>query len=286
MTEMSAWQIPWTWPVFIIVPVVVTATLFAIGTARQKARVSARSVSCFVAGIIALVLALDSPIHELSEELFWAHMMQHEILMLVAAPLFVVSRPMVAFVWAIPKSWRARVGSVTKWHCFQDGWLAISAPGVAWLLHALALWLWHAPRLFVAALDSEALHAAQHISFFATALLFWWTLVHHHGRKLGYGGALLYVFTTMVHTSVLGAWLTFSASPWYYPYIKAASRWNLTAIEDQQIGGLIMWVPGGVLLTLVMLAIFLKWLEQSEQRWEFTRTADLIRSSAGVAREI
>ena|SRR5438067_7220793 len=131
-------------------------------------------------------------------------------------------------------------------------------------------------------LSSDLVHAAQHISFFGTALLFWWALLHRHGGRLGYGGAILYVFTTAIHTSVLGAWLTFSPRIWYPPYLQTAPSWHLTALEDQQLGGLIMWIPAGTLLTIVALFLLRKWMGLSEKRWEYTKTGALIRTSSGA----
>jgi cytochrome c oxidase assembly factor CtaG len=150
-------------------------------------------------------------------------------------------------------------------------------------LHAIALWLWHAPLLFAAAVENPFVHAAQHISFLGTALLFWWALLAGHGGRLGYGGAVLYVFTTAIHTSALGAWLTFSPKVWYAPYLATAPSWHLTALEDQQIGGLIMWVPAGTLLTIIGLTLLVKWLSESQRRWEYTRAAALIRMSEGAS---
>lgn len=278
----------WTWPAYIVVPLVLAAAGFCFGAIQQRKRTGKLpvvSVAYFSAGLLSLIIALDSPIHELSEQLFWVHMTQHEILMLISAPLLVLSGPLVTFLWALPRNWRIRTAAVGNARVVKRTWLAISAPVAAWFLHAVALWLWHAPILFVAAMRSDAIHAAQHISFLGTALLFWWTLLHNHSRRLGYGGALLYVFTTITHMSLLGAWLTFSAKVWYTPYLQTAPAWNLTALEDQQIGGLIMWIPAGVLLTFVMLGLFIKWLQQSQRRWEYTRTAELMRGGAGVAHE-
>ena len=276
----------WTWPTYIIVPLVATGVLYLVGVFKMQRKGSAPRgllILSFVAGWGALLLALDSPIHELSEQLFWVHMTQHEILMLVAAPLLVLGRPLVPFLWALPSGSREAVAGVMRSTPVKCTWFAVSAPLTAWLLHAAALWLWHAPALFAATLRSDAIHAAQHISFLGTALLFWWTLLENHGRRLGYGGAVLYVFTTTVHTSVLGALLTFSSRPWYSPYFLTAPAWHISALEDQQIGGLIMWIPAGTLLTIIALVLLVKWLQDSQQRWEYTRTAELIRASRSGA---
>jgi cytochrome c oxidase assembly factor CtaG len=99
--------------------------------------------------------------------------------------------------------------------------------------------------LFQATLSSDWIHSAQHISFLGTALLFWWSLFYAHGRT-GYGSSVLYVFTTAVHTSILGALLTFAGAVWYPAYAPSTTAWGLSPLEDQQIGGLIMWIPAGV----------------------------------------
>jgi cytochrome c oxidase assembly factor CtaG len=203
--------------------------------------------------------------------------------MLISAPLLILGQPAAPFLLALPESWRVSISRISKLKILARAWWLISAPLVAWVLHAIALWAWHAPKLFDAALKSDWIHATQHISFLGTALLFWWALFHKHAGRLGYGGAILYVFTTAVHTSVLGAWLTFSPSIWYAPYARTAPLWNLTALEDQQLGGLIMWIPAGTLLAIVALMLFGKWLSHSQVRWEYTRTAALIRASQGVA---
>jgi putative membrane protein len=151
------------------------------------------------------------------------------------------------------------------------------------LLSALALWLWHVPWLFNQTLDNDWIHAAQHTTFLATAFLFWWPLVNC-ASGLGYGGGLAYVFTTALHTSILGALLTFAPRPWYSAYLRTAPIWHLTAMEDQQLGGLIMWIPAGTLLLIVFLILLVKWMKESQTRWKYTRMAELARLSNGGAK--
>jgi len=144
----------------------------------------------------------------------------------------------------------------------------------------LALWIWHIPYLFDRTLSSDWIHAAQHTTFLVTALIFWWPVVNRN-PGLGYGGALVYVFTTILHTSVLGALLTFAPRAWYSSYVVTAPAWHLTALEDQQIGGLIMWIPAGTLLLVVALALLVRWMNESQTRWQYTRMAELGRLSQG-----
>lgn len=269
----------WTWPPFVLTTLLLTAVLYIMGTIRMRRRTTNRRllmspIICFALGWISLVLALDSPLHELGEQLFWVHMTQHEILMLISAPLLVLGRPLVAFLWALSPAWREAAANVGRLRTFKKGWTSISAPLPAWLVSALGLWIWHIPWLFDQTLRSDWIHAAQHTTFLLAALIFWWPVINRTAA-LGYGGGLVYIFTTILHTSVLGALLTFSPRPWYSAYVVTAPGWHLTALEDQQIGGLIMWIPAGTVLLLVALGLLVKWLQESETRWQYTRLAEL-----------
>ena len=252
---------------------------------RTSARESIRwgCIACFALGWTSLLLALDSPLHEIGEQLFWVHMTQHEILMLISAPLLVLGRPLLPVLYALSPRWRQRLAEISHTRCFSATWHSISSPVPAWLISALALWAWHAPWLFTRALENDWVHAAQHASFLLSALLFWWPLVNG-APSMGYGGALVYVFTTALHTSILGALLTFARSAWYAPYMHTAPLWNLTALEDQQLGGLIMWIPAGVLLLGAFLILLVKWMRQSQERWQYTRMAQLSGSTVGNAK--
>ncbi len=279
----------WDWPPFIIIPLLLSVALYAVGVLRMWRRTSHaglswKSVACFMSGWLSLVLALDSPVHELSEQLFSVHMIQHEILMLVSAPLLLLGRPSLVFVWALPQRWR-KIAPLTN-HCtIRRPWTLISAPVAAWCLHAVALWAWHVPVLFDATLRSDAIHAAQHISFFATALLFWWTVLGDHRSRLGDGAAIIYVFTTGIHMSILGALLTFAPRPWYPVYSLIAPYWHLSPLEDQQLGGLIMWIPAGTILFVATLFILHRWMRHSDDRWALGATAALTRPIASLHRE-
>lgn len=220
----------------------------------------------FAAGWFALFVALVSPLHPLGEVLFSAHMTQHELLMLVAAPFLVLGRPVVAFLWAMPVVWSRRMGQWTKARWFQRGWRSITMPLTAWGIHAAALWIWHVPFLFQATLRSDLVHTLQHICFLGSALLFWWALIHGPQGALGYGAAALYVFTTSVHSGVLGALITFAGTVIYPAYLHSTESWGLTALEDQQLGGLIMWVPAGAVYVVAGLALCAGWLRESDRR--------------------
>ena len=289
ITSAPAWSLAkadsgqvneWTWPPVIIIPLLLMAGLYLLGATRILRRASGRRsfvwpIFFFALGWISLLIALDSPLHELGEQLFWVHMTQHEILMLISAPLLVLGRPSIAFLWA----WREAAAKVARLESVRTCWAFTFAPLSAWLVSALALWIWHVPWLFDQTLRSDWIHAAQHTTFLVTAVIFWWPVVNRTSA-LGHGGGVVYIFTTILHTSVLGALLTFAPRPWYSSYLMTAPAWHLTALEDQQIGGLIMWIPAGTLLLIVALVQLVKWLQESQTRWQYTQMAELSRLSA------
>jgi cytochrome c oxidase assembly factor CtaG len=231
----------------------------------------------FGGGWLFLSVALLSPLHALGRLLFSAHMLQHELLMLFAAPLLVLGRPLIPFLWGLPFRWRRALGRFGKMSWAQGGWHGLSHPVLAWSLQAVALWIWHAPGLFQEALADRSVHALQHLSFLASAGLFWWVLIRSRQRPMAYGAAVLYVFTTSVHSGALGALLTFAPFPWYPAYAKTAASWGLTPLEDQQLGGLLMWVPGGVLYLVAGLALLAGWLHGAESQVQRRESRALLK---------
>jgi putative membrane protein len=222
--------------------------------------------ACFAAGWLAAVIALVSPLHAWGHALFSAHMVQHEILMLITAPLLVLGRPVIAFLKGLPPGWGRALAQFGNSSIWQIGWRTVSYPATAWLIHAGALWIWHIPSWFQTTLDNDLVHALQHSSFLFSALLFWWALFHGRQRMMGYGLAVFYVFTTAMHSGLLGALITFAATALYPDYAATTLSWGLTPMEDQQLGGLIMWVPAGLVYVITGLALFAGWLRESEIR--------------------
>jgi putative membrane protein len=247
----------------IFVMLFAAGALHAFGTLRLWHRAGGgrglrrADVARWWAGWLLLAVALLSPLDEWAERLFWVHMVQHELLMVAAAPLLVMGRPLEAWAWALAPAWRA---ALARWRApaLRRLWsLATSTLG-AWLLHAAAIWAWHAPRLFEAALRDPAVHALQHTAFLGTALLFWHSVLPRAARVPD-GTALASAFTTMLHTGGLGALLTFASSPWY----AVAGAGGISALEDQQLGGLVMWLPGSLSYLAAGLLLVAAWLRPS-----------------------
>ncbi len=215
----------------------------------------------FAGGWGVIAASLLSPLHELGGRSFTAHMIEHELLMLVAAPLIAFARPLGVFIWALPRSSRHALGALGHQTWFASAWRSISSPLSASMIQAAMLWLWHAPIFFDAALRSELWHAAQHLSLVFSALLFWWSIntASALGRKHGIAG--FYLFFTSVHSALLGALMAFAESPWYSQYgrMGMSGTAGLTPLEDQQMAGLIMWVPGGAVHAIAALIYLSRW---------------------------
>lgn len=265
------------WTAWSLEPAIVAALLasgwmYARGVERMWRRsgvgggIRRWEAGCFVAGWLTLGIAMISPLHPLGDVLFSAHMVQHELLMALAVPLLVLGRPLVPFLWAMPMRARRAGGRWAKKAPVRGGWLMVSGPFAAWLLHAAALWLWHLPAPYQAALASGGMHTLQHASFLGTALLFWWALFHGREGRMGYGAAVFYLFATAMHSGALGALLTFAPTPWYPAYDGATTAWGLTPLEDQQLAGLIMWIPAGLSYLVAGLALIAAWMRESERR--------------------
>lgn len=228
--------------------------------------VKTRQAVFFLAGALALAVALFSPLDSAADRSFSAHMVQHELLVLVAAPLLVLGRPLAVGAWGLRGATLAACAHVLQRPAVAMTWTFMTRPLTAWSVHAIALWLWHAPVLYAAAQADEWLHAAQHASFLFSALLFWWALLRDEWRSADRGAAVLYLFTTTLHTGILGALLVFSPVVWYPVNLEGASEWGWSSLEDQQVAGLIMWIPGGLIYTCIGLILFASLLTDRSSR--------------------
>ncbi|MFL6820591.1 MAG: cytochrome c oxidase assembly protein [Bradyrhizobium sp.] len=286
LSSSSAWSCdPW-----LLTPLYLSGLGFYVGTLRlwkaagfgrgvQKAQIAA-----FWAGWLVLGLTLTSPLHWLGERLFSAHMIEHELMMVVAAPLLAYARPNGALLWSLPRAWRPIAGRLVTTGVLAAGWCAISLPLSATALHGLILWLWHAPPLYQLALQNGAAHRVQHLSFFLSGLLFWWVLLY--GRSLGRGSrvrdgiSIACLFVTVLHSGLLGALLTLSPRLWFPQQGLLAADFGLTPLEDQQLAGLIMWIPMGTLYTCAGLLFAYRWLSRApltDPRGPFSETGTLSR---------
>ncbi len=269
--SVNVWTTGWTWDPLVIGALAVAAVVYTIGATRMWRHAGAGrglqpwQVVAHGAGLTAIAIALVSPLDHASDVLFSAHMAQHELLMLIAAPLVVLGRPLAPVMWSLPRGARVRARRAVRTPSAVRAWRALTSPVSALVLHALARCLWHVPALFDAALADERVHAFQHLTFFATAVLFWWTLVHGRYGRAGYGVGVAFVFVTLIYSGLLAAVISFANEP-LYAHGERTIRIGMDALADQQRAGLVMWVPAGIVMMAIGLALLAAWLGHAERR--------------------
>ena len=192
--------------------------------------------AAFAAGWLTLAIALSPPLDAWSDRWLAVHMIQHELLMVMAAPLIAASAPLIATLWAMPAVIRHRLVGAIRRTPVTRAWDAVTSPAAVFALYALALWTWHIPALYDAA--------------------------------LAHGAAVVYVFATAIHGGLLGALMTVSPHVWYAPYLTQPPA-RLTPLEDQQLAGLLMWVPASLVFVAGALVLFAAWLRQSDRLSRF-----------------
>jgi putative membrane protein len=263
----------WSREPWVLASLAFAALLYGAGVLRLRRRLGSvrmlgtGALAAFAAGLSTIFLALASPIDSIGEQLFCVHMLQHLLLMLVAAPLLVLGRPALAFLWAFAPGGRRRIGRAWTTLGFHAGVRALMHPVAVWLLFYGNFIVWHFPEPYQAALRNEAIHAVEHASFLVTALMFWSIVIEPSGRRrLGYGATLLFVVTTAVLSALPGALLALAQRPLYPIYTDGAAAWGLTLLQDQQLAGIVMWIPGGFVYVLTAALVFVKWLQEAERR--------------------
>ena len=261
----------WQFEPITLLPLLVMAGVYLVGKQRLAHLTHQRPQGqwFFAAGYATLAVALLSPIHSFSEELFFVHMVQHVLLMSVAAPLLLLANPLSVMLWSLPLSARGAVGHALA----RQGWLLgvlqfVTRPAMAWSLFVVNLWLWHQPRAYQAALENELVHYLQHLLFFFSAVLFWWPVIGPAPlrSRLSYPARMLYVFLTWIPNSVLGAGITFAPTVLMSFYADRPRHWGIDALTDQQLAGLLMWIPGDAIYAAAMMVLLLAILRQEDRR--------------------
>ena len=248
------------------------AVLYRLGcrrtvTPRRTASRQRLRDAAFYASMVTLAIALASPIEPLSEQLFWVHMVQHVLLMLVAAPLLVVSRPWVRLWRALPLSGRrglaralvkdpraAPLRTVSRW---------IGSPAASLALFSIALLGWHIPAAFEATLTSGTVHALEHSAFFLTSVLLFKQVIPSPPLRMRLSEVrrLLYVVAAMTVSWILAVVLALAPEPLYNHYAVLSPRpWGISALADQQLAAGVMWVPGSVTFVIIIFVYIHRWL--------------------------
>jgi putative membrane protein len=270
----DAWWLAWHFDLLVTTNLFLLGGAYSLGLARVWSRAGVgrvvsrwRAVS-FGMGIVALTVALLSPLDTLSDDLSWVHMTQHMVLMVFAAPLIIAGSPGLTLTWALPVAWRKQMGrfsvSINSGACPIFRFLLWN-PFFIWVMHAVVLWVWHLPVLYELALNDPLVHDLEHLTFFIAACLFWRVAVDARLQPtLSPIASVLYLFTTSLHAMLLGILMTLSPSVWYASYTGRTERWNLSPLEDQQLAGAIMWMPACTVYAIIAAVLFAAWLNQLE----------------------
>ena len=252
--------------------------LLGVGPFRRRCgwaqRVEPGQVTLFLLGVLVIFIALLSPLHELGDNyLFSAHMVQHLLLMLVAPPLLLLGTP----------GWLLR--PLLRYPYVLRTARFMTRPVIAFVLFAAVLALWHMPALYELALRERNIHVLEHLMFIIAGVILWWPILSPMPEvpRTPYLGQIVYLFLQPTVPAVVGAVITFSDSVLYKWYADAPRVWDISAHSDQQVAGLIMWLPGGLVFMLTLISVFLVWAHQEESSAQRRRSSNVIYSGPATS---
>jgi putative membrane protein len=226
----------------------------------------------FYAGLAVIFLALNGWLHDLSDYyLFSAHMAQHLLLTLVAPPLLIAGTP----GWMLrPMLARPGVGALARW---------LTKPAHCFAIFNVVLAGWHLPPVYNLAMAHHPVHILQHLMFIAAAVLMWWPISSPLPElpRLSYPAQMLYCFTLSIPMSLVSVYIAYADALLYTAYAAAPRMWGITPMQDQLIGGLVMWIPGGLFFFGVMSVVYWKW--QAHDGDETVAGAQAIEAGARTA---
>ena len=287
MASGVSWLNPLTWPIepWVLLGIEITAILYFWGGRRKVPSPARRGGSgwwgwsaarwravAFWAGLGVILFAVDTPVETLARQLFWAHMTQHLLLIMVAAPLLVVGAPWLQVWRGLPLAIRRPVARTAVKHAALAGprrafaWM--SAPVGAFIISTANLWFWHWPAAYDLTLTNHLIHHVEHALFLGLGILFWAQVIDQHPfhARLSSLGRAAYVFLGAIQAWALAALLAFATAP-YYAYALLPSRpGRISALTDQQFGAGIMWVPGSITFSIVFLSCLYLWFREEDVR--------------------
>ncbi len=275
----------WSWRPEVIIVLALAGTLYTTGWWRLRKRTFSRPQRqsdrrqrqarsrwhlaarwrpvSYLAGLIVIGLALMSPIDILSQQLFFMHMIQHLLLIMIAPPLLLVANPMPFMLWGLPDRWRQVIGRGISQLLHRESstrhWLrSATSPGIVWMFTIVAIIGWHDPDMYNAALRYNWLHDLEHLFFFAAGMFYWWHVTGAGPRihkQFGLIGRIAFALAAIPPNMALGVILAFVREPVYTYYLSVPRLWNISVIDDQRIGGVIMWIPGSMMYIVATLIL-------------------------------
>ncbi len=269
----SLWT--WEWRPEVIFTLGALFLIYLVGWLRLR-RLGATHLAggwqllSYTLGMFFLITALLSAIDALQSLLFSVHMIQHLLLIMVAAPLILLGNPFPIGLHAFPRAQRRAFVLVLGSDAPLRRLLrTLATPVVTFFFFVATFWLWHDPDAYNLALKNDFIHDTEHISFFITALLFWWHIIAAPPRifpRLGYGWRLALLIAGLVQNEILSIAIAFASTPWYTYYTRVPRLWGLSPLQDQRLGGAIMWVPGGMMYLVAIVALLARFLGEEEQK--------------------
>lgn len=271
----------WEWRPDVIAPLLLFLALFSLGwwRLRRLAREPGRSRPQLAAGwrlvvywlgVSSVALALVSPLDVLAGQLFFMHMIQHMFLIMLAPPLIWLTNPMPVLVWGLPMTWRRAIGRFL----FQQNapgratLYRLTGPATSWFLFFMVLWGWHSPDAYDLTLRNPIAHNVEHLTFFAASMLTWWHITGAGPRwhkRFGYLGRAIFALSFVPVNMILGVSIALAPAPIYAYYTTVPRLWGLSALTDQQISGVIMWIPGSEMHIYAVIILVARWLRAQER---------------------
>jgi putative membrane protein len=246
-----------------------SSTGSAAGLNRGRLATGGR-LAAYLGGLVILGLALMSPIDVLGGQFFFMHMIQHLLLVMIVPPLLWLASPLPFVMWGLPTVARRQVGEWLRPHSpFRRRLRALTPPGITWMLFVAAILGWHDPGAYQAALKDELIHDVEHLSFFVSAVLFWWHVIYappQVHKRLSRGARIAYVLSAVPPNMAAGATIAFSGQPIYTYYVGVPRLWGMSVMQDQMLGGIIMWIPGSMMYIVAALVLIARWLQAEEQK--------------------
>lgn len=275
-----AWLNPLTWPIepWVLLGVEITAILYLWGRRPHTpsrlwgGRGRGWRELCFWLGLATIVFALDTPLEWYARQLFWAHMTQHLLLIMVAAPLLVFASPWLQIWRGLPLRIRRPVARAVVKHPLMAGprrlFVLIATPIAAWVLSTANLWFWHWPVVYDLTLRNHAVHHVEHALFLGLGILFWAQVIDQYPFhvRLSAFKRIAYVFTATIQSWMLAALLAFATTPFYAYALLPFRPGGISALTDQQYGAGIMWVPGSITYSIVFIACIYQWFKEEDAR--------------------